>query len=230
MNISDRKIPFGTLVTQAREPVEDHMGVTALTPLVCSAMARWSVIEKKLDQWHTILTDADPAKRLAFDGLKGWDRRFKAVVDAAYKALLPDEADLVKAALKMAERPACKRHELAHSVWAYAEGFDEDLYLMGAEVQHASAKIIVDSKRAGRSDIKIDNSSMYECSRLVGSGELRELIKELDDAEGRMDDLMYGYTYPAHCFLEGSQDDYRRAVANDQELQERAKNIARGRR
>lgn len=231
MQISNRQIPQGTKIIRHREPVANHAGIIGLSPVICSAFARWGIIEKKLNQLYSILTDGDASKRQEFDRQKGWDRRFSAVVDAAYAAMDADEADFLKAALKLAESSASKRHELAHNVWATAEGFDDDLLLLPPDDQHITGLMVAEAKRTGSSKVQPRFETLYAGSRLVGRTEMFDLIAELDRAEDRIDNIMYAYIYPTHAFVEEEfQEQHREAISKDTALQDRARAIKRGRR
>lgn len=231
MSISARSIPPGTKITIWAEPVLGQQGVTALSPRIASVFARWSVLEKQLNQLFTLVTDADPLARTKFDGLKGWDRRVDEIGSEAVARLEPAIADIVKVVLRVIKAPAGKRDELAHRVWAVAESFETELALLPPDDQHTVAEAIVAVKKAGKCDVPIDNSSLYDGSSLVSAADLDELILELQQAGDRMDCLIRGHFYPPFADATGGDfSDYRKRLAEDTEVAARIVNVAKERR
>lgn len=231
MSISTRRIPPGTKITIWAEPVIGQLGLEALSPRLASVFARWSALEKQLNQLLTLVTDADPSARVQFDDLKGWDRRADYIVNEARARLSTEIADLVKIILRLAKIPAGKRDELAHRVWAIAEGFEMELALLPADDQHSFAENIVAVKKAGRCDIPLDNGSLYSGSSLVSAADIDELIYELTNAQDRMDCLIRGHLWPP--FADATGDgfaNYRNILANDSEVSLRLNNIENERR
>lgn len=230
MQISDRQVPANVTVTMFGEPVLGQLGLEALSPRVASIMARWSLLEKQLDQIHTIVTDANDHQRASFDALKGWDRRFAAVITGAQASLSEESVDRVKAVLRLTEATARKRHELAHGLWAVAEGYEDCLTLLAPDSQHGIGKAVVDAKRAGTSRVPVDTAAVFEESRIVAASDLDQLITELDVARKRMEQLLLGYLYPAFVDETGKGfQDYRDELAADSEVEVRLKLMKRER-
>lgn len=222
MQISGRPLPPGTRVTMYGEPVLGQAGLEALSPKVGSIIARWSLLEKQLDQIHTLVTDDAPDSRADFDALKGWDRRFEAIAKAAQVRLPHEVADRVKAVLRLTEEPARKRHELAHGLWAVAAGYENCLTLLAPKSQHGMGKVIVEAKKAGTTRIPMETTSIYEDSRIVSGEDLDQLIAELEQAKNRMEQLLYGYLYPEFADATGKGfQDYREQLADDREVSAR---------
>lgn len=231
MSISDRTIPVGTKVTIWEEPVLGQSGITLLSPRIASVFARWSKLEKQLNQLFTLVTDADPAARSKFNDLKGWDRRVGAIVTEAAHRLDPVTSDLVKVVLRLVKSPAAKRDELAHRVWAIAEGFETELALLPPDDQHTFAESIVAVKRAGRCDIPIDSDPLFSGSVLVSASDLDELILELQSAGERMNSLILGHFFPPFADLTGAAfAGHRQKLANDPDISERLINVAKARK
>jgi predicted N-acetyltransferase YhbS len=203
----------------------------ALSPQIASVFARWSVIEKQLDQVHTLITDADVGARTAFDQLKGWDRRKMAIAAAATQHLSPQVADYVKAVLRLAEPPASKRNELAHGVWATTTGYESYLTLLSGDHQHTLAQAAVAAKKAGTSRILLNTNSLHDGSRLVSRADLDRLIGELEHAKDRLEALIYGHLYADFLDVTGNGfADYRARLDSDPEIQEPLRNMARERK
>lgn len=231
MSISDRSIPVGTKITIWEEPVLGQSAITLLSPRIASVFARWSVLEKQLNQLFTLVTGADPAARGDFDDLRGWDRRVDTIVAQAAHRLDPATSDLAKIVLRLVKSPAAKRDELAHRVWAIAEGFEEELALLPPDDQHSFAESIIAVKRAGRCDIPIDNDPLYNGSMLVSASDLDGLILEIKNAGERMNSLIRGHFFPRFADLTGGEfADYRQRLADDPEISARIVNVAKARK
>ncbi len=230
MSISTRSIPSGTKITIWAEPVLGQPGLIALSPRIASVFARWSVLEKQLNQLFTLVTDADPTVRGMFDSLKGWDRRVDAIVHEANVRQNADTSDVVKVVLRLAKAPASKRDELAHRVWAIADGYEGELALLPSDDQHSLAESIIAVKKARVCNTPIDNSSLYVGSSLVSAIELDQLIDELAKAGERMDGLIRGHFYPPFADSTGGGfADYRRRLADDPDISARLDNIIKTR-
>lgn len=230
MSISAHSIPVGTKITIWEEPVLGQPAITLLSPRITSVFARWSALEKQLNQLFTLVTDADLAARSNFDGLKGWDRRVEAIVAQAAHRLDPATSDLVKVVLRLVKSPAAKRDELAHRVWAIAEGFETELALLPPDDQHSFAESIVAVKRAGKCDVPIDNDPLYNGSTLVSASDLDALILELKNAGERMNSLIRGHFFPRFADLTGGGfADYRQRLADDPEISARIVNVTKAR-
>ncbi|AJP70695.1 hypothetical protein [Sphingomonas hengshuiensis] len=230
MSISARSIPVGTKITIWEEPVLGQSAITLLSPRIASIFARWSVLEKQLNQLFTLVTDADPVARSDFDQLKGWDRRVDAIVIQATHRLEPAVSDLVKVVLRLVKSPAAKRDELAHRVWATAEGFEDELALLPPDDQHSFAESIIAVKIAGRCDIPLDNGPLYDGSTLVSASDLDALILDLKNAGERMNSLIRGHFFPPFADLTGGGfADDRQRLADDGEISARIVNVARAR-
>ncbi|GEM_PF-2588640 len=226
MRISTVRIPLETRIIQFEEPVLGQPGIEALAPRICSAFARWSLIEKQLDQIHALITGGDMDARGEFDRLKGWDRRTKAIVAASDGRLSDDDRLLLKAVLALAEAPATKRHELAHGVWAQAQGAEDRLVLMSPETQNLLGQLMAAAAEAGTTRLPVDHSRIFEGSRLISAGDLDLLLRELADAHRRLDALYYGHLAPACADATGDGfADYRRHLAEDPEVSARVTNM-----
>jgi hypothetical protein len=189
------------------------------------------VLEKQLNQLFTLITDADTDARVRFDGLKGWDRRADEIVHEAADRLNIATADIVKVVLRLAKTPAAKRDELAHRVWAVAEGFESELALLPADDQHSFAESVVAVKKAGRCDVPVDSASLYAGSSLVGAPDLDQLILELQQAAHRLEALLRGHFFPPFADATGGNfADYRTKLAEDPEISARLLNITNERR
>lgn len=231
MSISKREIPPDAEINIYREPVLGKSGLEALAPRIASIFARWSLLEKQLNQMFTLITDADPTARVKFDQLKGWDRRVDQIISESALRLSGATADIVRTVLKLVKEPAKKRDELAHRVWAIAKGFEDELALLPPNDQHDFAEAVVMMKKAGRCDIAIDTSSMYVGSSLVSASDLDLLIEELRLAAQRMESVLYGYLFPEFSDVTGKNfADYRQRLREDSELEERMINVANARR
>lgn len=231
MPISDRRVPPYAKITIGDDAVLSQPGVKALGSRISGVFARWSRLEKQLNQLFTLVTDADPTARSEYDGLKGWDRRVEEIAKEAGERISPETADLVKVVLRLVKLPARKRDELAHRRWAVAEGFESDLVLMPPNDQHAVAEAVVAAKQAGRSEVPVDFSDTTEGSSLVTAADLDTLISELQEAAGRMTALIMGHLYPEFLDQTGQGFiDYRQSLANDAEVAMRLKNAANERR
>lgn len=225
MQISDRPVPSTAVITTFTEPVLGQAGVEALAPMVCSLFARWCAIEKQLDQIHTIITGNDAQARTDFERLRGWDRQKSAIISAATD-LHPDAVNMTRAVLNLADAPARKRHDLAHGVWATAEGFDDHLVLLSPDSQRRMGEAIVASKAAGTTRIPIDNTPMHAESRLVDAHDLGLALEEMEVARRRLDDLMYGFLYPPFADVTGDGfADSRTRLADDQDVSLQLRNI-----
>ncbi|OYW44277.1 MAG: hypothetical protein B7Z33_13065 [Sphingomonadales bacterium 12-68-11] len=193
--------------------------------------ARWSALEKQLNQLFTLVTDADPIARVKFDDLKGWDRRAEAIIDEAKERLEAQTADIVKVVLRLAKVPAEKRDDLAHRIWAVAEGFDDELVLLPPDDQHLLAESVVAAKQAGTCSIPPNTDSIYAGTSLVSAGDLNQLIRELERARLRLQSVMWGYLYPPFADAAGGDfADARKIITEDVEITDRLKNVAIARR
>ena len=230
MPISARSIPVGTKITIWAEPVLGQPGLMALSPRIASVFARWSMVEKQLNQLFTLVTSADPATRQSYDSLRGWDRRVEAIVRQANDRLNPKTSDLVKVVLRLIKSPAAKRDELAHRVWAIAEGHEAELVLLPPDDQHSMAASILEVKRAGVCNTKIDNSSLYSGSSLVSGADLDQVIAELTEAAERMEGLIIGHFYPLFADITGEDfADYRQRLTDDPQISARLVNVTKAR-
>lgn len=206
-------------------------GVIALSPRIASAFARWSLIEKQLDQVHTLITEADDAARAEFHLLKGWDWRQRAIAAAATQKLSPETSDRVKAVLRLVKSPALKRNELAHSVWAVTKGYEDHLTLLSGDSQHAFAQTAVAAKKAGTSQIPVRNQPVLRASRLVSAADLDKLIDELQHAKDRLEGLIYGHLYADFLDVTGNGfADYRAKLDSDPEIRKRVSSMERQRK
>lgn len=231
MSISARSIPHGTKVTIWAEPVLGQQGLMVLSPRIASVFARWSSLEKQLNQLFTLITDADAAARTAFDGLKGWDRRVDMIGNEAEARLDEATADIVNVVLRLVKVPAGKRDELAHRMWAVAEGFESELALLPADNQHILAEAVVAAKKAGNCNVPIETSPIFNGSSLVSAADLDLLILEFQQAADRMDCLIRGHLYPSFADATGAEfSDCRRRLAEDVEVSARIVNVANERR
>jgi len=230
MRISSSSVPKGTKLTIWEEPVLGQSGLEALSPRIASVFARWSALEKQLDQVFTLVSEADEDARAEYDKVKGWDRRIDMVDDLAKVNLDVAKQDIVKAVLRLVKAPAKKRDELAHQVWAIAEGFEDRLVLLSSDNQHAMAEYAVAAKKAGTTKISVENKSIYESSRLVSAADLDTLREELQLGQQRLTDLIHGYLYEPFIDETGCGfSDSRSRIENDQELQARISNMERER-
>lgn len=153
-----------------------------------------------------------------------------AIAAHAAHRLDPATSDLVKVVLRLVKSPAAKRDELAHRVWAIAEGFEKELALLPPDDQHSFAESIVAVKRAGRCDIPIDNGPLYNGSTLVSASDLDGLILELKNAGERMNSLIRGHFFPPFADLTGGGfADCRQRLADDPEISARIVNVAKAR-
>lgn len=231
MSISTRSLPPGVTFTVWAEPVLGQLGIESLAPRIASVFARWSVLEKQLNQLFTLVTDAEGSARAHYDALKGWDRRADDIETHARARLDADLADLVCAVLRLVKTPAAKRDALAHRVWAVAEGLETELVLLPPDDQHAIAENVIAVRNAGRCDIQIDNSRIQEAAVLVSAADLDAVIAELTLAGERMNDLLIGHFYPPFAdTTEQAFADYRERLTRDAEVTERLASIANGRR
>lgn len=231
MLISSLPVPVDAEITLFGEPVLGQPGIMILSPRIASVFARWSTIERQLDQVHTLITEADDNARADFAGLKGWDRRQKAISEAATQKVGPETSDLVKAVIRLVEPPALKRHELAHGVWAVTKGYEGHLTLLSSDNQHAIAQAAVAAKKAGTSRIPVLNQPVLQASRLVSAADLDRLIHELQCAKDRLEGLIYGHLYAD--FLDETGNgfaDYRAKLDDDPEIRERVRNMERERK
>ena len=230
MAISAREIPSGTEINIHLEPVVGQPGLEALASRIASIFARWSAIEKQLDQMFTLITDADPGARAEFDALKGWDPRVDRIIAEADSRLEADTADIARIILKLVKVPAHKRDELAHRIWAVAKGFEDQLALLPPD-DRSFAESVVKVKQAGRCDIDIDTGSAYAGSMLVSAADLDQVIGELNEARERLTAVLYGHLFPAFADATGDEfADYRQQLADDTELAARLINLANTRR
>jgi hypothetical protein len=227
MSISSRTVPHDSKITTYAEPVLGHRGIISLSPKIASIFARWSALEKLLNQLFTLVTESDPGARAKFDKLKGWDNRVERIVEAAAIHTDPVKADLTKAVLRLIKIPAGKRDELAHRIWAIADGFEDQLVLLPADDQHRLAEHVVAAKKAGTSQVPIDNKPLYDGSSLVCEADLDKVINELKAARDRMDNLIMGHYYPpSFDMADRDFSDYREKLAGDIEVSDRIKNMA----
>ncbi len=231
MSISDRQIPSDTKIIICAEPVLNQPGVVKLSPKIASVFARWSSLEKDLDLLFTLVTNADQTARMEFDRQKGWDRRVDKIEDEAKARLEPATADVIRIVLRLVKKPACKRDELAHRVWAVAEGFEDDLALLRPDAKHILGQAFEAVKKAGTCNADIDSSSIYEGSFLVSGADLDRLISELEQARDRMECLINGFFYPAFADRTGNEfSTFRHKLDKDVEISERVANSVSARR
>jgi len=231
MLISPLAVPADAEITVFGEPVLGQPGIMILSPRIASVFARWSMIERQLDQVHTLVTDADDDARAEFDRLKGWDRRQRAITEVAARKLNAATNDRVKAVLRLIESPASKRNELAHCVWGVTKGYEGHLTLLPSDNQHAVAQAAVAAKKAGTSRIPVQTQPVMQASRLVSAADLDRLIHELQQATDRLEGLIYGHLYADFLDVTGNGfADYRAKLDADPEIQNRLRNMERERR
>jgi len=183
-----------------------------------------------LDQVFTLISDADGAAGAEYEKAKAWNRRIDMIAAAAEARIDVSKQDVLKAVLRLAKRPARKRDELAHEVWAVAAGFEEHLVLLSSDIQRALADALVAAKRAGTNRIPVENKSIYEGSSLVSGHHLDALREELRHSQQRLTDRFPGYLYEP--ILDESRDgfwDSRSRLETDPEIQARVANMRRER-
>jgi hypothetical protein len=192
-------------------------------------IARWAAVEKQLDTIHAILAKGDKRAVAAFYDLRGWDRKFKAIKQAA--DTLPEEtSDLVRAVIGLAKAPAAKRDELAHGIWAVVKGAEDHLALLPPGTPTHVGQTFAEAAQAGTSKIPVANAEILEQGCLVSADDLDALIQELDRSRIQLDALMYGHLLPAHLDATGREfANYRQAIANDREVASRVSNMVRTR-
>ncbi len=189
------------------------------------------MIERQLDQVHTLVTDADDDARAEFNRLKGWDRRQRAITEVAARKLNAATSDRVKAVLRLIESPASKRNELAHCVWGVTKGYEGHLTLLPSDNQHAVAQAAVAANKAGTSGIPVQTQPVLQASRLVSAADLDRLIYELQRATDRLEGLIYGHLYADFLDVTGNGfSDYRGRLDADPEIQERVRSMMRNRK
>jgi len=129
------------------------------------------------------------------------------------------------------KEPAKKRDELAHEVWATAEGFEDHLVLVSSDYHRFLAEAAVAAKKAGTNEIPIDSTLIYDGSCLVSANDLDVLREELRIGQERLTDLIQGYLYePLLDETGGGFADSRRRIENDRDIQARVLNMMRQRK
>ncbi len=231
MRISSEPIPRGRKLTVFSEPVLGQSGIEALSPLIASAIGRWSAIEAQLDALFILITRNDPTEREMFLALKGWDRRADAIGDAAEARHEAVDADRVKTVFRLTAAPAGKRHDLAHSTWATAEGCEDRLALLPRDFNVQYGMNLSAASAAGTGDIPVTTVAMVEAGCLVARADLETLIAELHHAQELLDALLLGHFLDPVLDPTGQgYEESRRLLAGDPAVTERMGNMARERR
>ncbi len=186
MHISDQRLP-------ENPSLEIHPDVLLQRPHLAAffgpIVATWADIEGRLEAVFLLSTN-DEAALASLRAIKGWDARAKFFVDHVRAHQGDQVAIELRAILRHSAKPAAKRHDVAHGIWALCKELPDDLVIASPAIYTGAMQQALRAQAEGTAKLLIDKTAMLESARVVTQAHLQLLLNELGEARSLLHTFM----------------------------------------
>lgn len=178
MHISDQRLPNNASVGIDPDVLLQRPRIAVLVGLV---IATWADIEGKLEAIF-LLCVRDQAALAEFKKIKGWDARSKFFVRSMQSRKGEALAIEVQSMLRYIAKPANKRHDIAHGIFAVCEALPNDLVVASPEIYTRSMEETLRAEKLGTPNLLLNHEAIFATARVVTVAHLEQLLAELREA------------------------------------------------
>jgi hypothetical protein len=178
MYISDQRLPKKASLVIQPEVLLERPLIAVLVGLV---IATWADIEGKLEAIF-LLCVRDQTALAEFKKIKGWDARSKFFVQSMQSRQGETLAIEVRAILRYIAKPANKRHDIAHGIFAVCKELPNDLVVASREIYTGAVEEALRAEELGTPYLVLNRETYFATARVVTVAHLEQLLAELDEA------------------------------------------------
>jgi hypothetical protein len=178
MHISNQRLPNKARFVTKPDVLLDRPRIAVLVGLV---IATWADIEGKLEAIF-LLCVRDQTALAEFKKIKGWDARSKFFVQSMQSRKGETLAIEVQAILRYIAKPANKRHDIAHGIFAVCEELPNDLVVASPEIYTRLMEETLRAEELGTPNLLLNHEAIFATARVVTVAHLEQLLAELKEA------------------------------------------------